>query len=86
MHDIINGSFEIVAGTLLGINVYKLHKDKKVMGVSVIPTAFFMLCGYWNLYFYPTINCVLSFYGGLLVVLTNTIWVGQMIYYGRKNG
>lgn len=82
--DIINGLFETIAGLLLCMNVYRLHKDKKVQGVSVIPTSFFMLWGYWNLYFYPSVNCVLSFWGGILVVAANTVWVIQMIHYGRK--
>lgn len=83
-NDLLNGLFEVVAGILLGINVYQLHKDKQIRGVSILPMAFFMLWGYWNLYFYPSVNCPLSFWGSLLVVVTNTIWVGQMIYYGRR--
>ena len=82
--DVINGLFELGAGLLLGLNIGSLYRDKIVRGVSVWPTSFFMLWGYWNLYFYPSVNCDLSFYAGILVVATNTAWVGQMIYY-RKN-
>lgn len=81
--DLINGSFELIAGCLLWLNVIKLYRDKKVLGVDVRPTAFFMLWGYWNLYYYPHLNQMASFFGGLNVVLANTIWVAQMIYYRR---
>ena len=82
--DTINGLFELGSGVLLFMNVARLHKDKIVRGVSIVPIAFFMVWGYWNLYFYPTMHCVLSFFGGILVVISNTIWVCQMIYYNRK--
>ena len=81
--DLINGLFEVVAGILLSINVRRLYRDKKLYGVSIIPTAFFVMWGYWNLYFYPTVGCMLSFFGGILVVAVNTVWVVQMIYYSR---
>jgi len=83
--DVINGIFEIIAGILLFRNVQVLHRDKAVRGVSVLPTSFFMAWGYWNLYFYPSLNCDWSFIGGILVVIANTIWVGQMVYYNREN-
>lgn len=82
--DLINGLFEASGGILLTINCLRLYRDKHIAGVSVVPTAFFMCWGYWNLYFYPSYNAWLSFAGGLLVTLANTVWVGQMIYYARK--
>ena len=84
MHDTINGTFELIAGILLWINVIQLHKDKKISGVNIIPTAFFALWGYWNLYFYREVNCWHSWIGGIFVVIANTIWVCQMIYYAKK--
>lgn len=82
--DFINGSFEIVAGLLIWMNVRRLHKDKKVRGVSIVPMYFFMLWGYWNLYYYPSLNQWWSFVGGVAVVIANTVWVAQMIYWNYK--
>jgi uncharacterized membrane protein YfcA len=84
MADFINGMFELFAGLFLTLNVIKLYKDKEVKGVSVISVAFFASWGYWNCYFYPSLNQWWSFVGGIGVVIMNSIWVGQMIYYGRK--
>lgn len=83
--DTINALFELGGGIFLFFNVLALYRDKKIHGVRILPTAFFTLWGYWNLYFYPSVNCWLSFVGGCLIVLMNTIWVGQMIYYRKKN-
>lgn len=81
--DLINGLFEFCGGLLLWMNVQRLYKDKVFKGVSVVPTAFFMAWGYWNLYFYPAVNAPWSWYGGMVIVAANTVWLGQMIYYSK---
>ncbi len=83
-HDFINGCFEFTAGVLLWLNVWKLHKDKKVFGVHVVPVIFFTVWGYWNLIFYPAVNAWVSFGAGMLVTLANTVWGIQVLYYLRK--
>lgn len=83
--DIVNGIFESVSGLLLWNNVRILIKQKQVRGVSVLTTAIFALWGYWNLYYYPSLNQTMSFIGGLVVVSANTAWVVLAIYYTKKN-
>lgn len=82
--DIINGTFELSAGLLLWLNVYRLHKDKQVHGIHIVPTVLFAVWGYWNIFFYSHLEQWASFAGGIMLVLANTTWVVQMIYYGRK--
>lgn len=79
--DFINGCFESSAGVLMLFSVYRIIKDKAVRGISVVPIAFFTLWGYWNLYYYPSLNQWLSFTGGALMVLVNSIYVSLLIYY-----
>ena len=86
MHDIINGVFEFAGGILLWLNVFRLYKDKKIMGVHIAPVALFTSWGFWNLYFYPVVGCWWSFVAGLIVVTANFTWLCQIVYYGgRKN-
>jgi len=82
--DIINASFEGIAGLLIWLNVLRLHKDKKIQGVHWLPTTVFVMWGFWNLYYYPHLSQYLSFIGGLLVVSANTVWLGQIIFYSLK--
>ena len=82
--DIINGLFEISGGFFLWLNVYKLWKDKEVKGVSIISFSLFMLWGYWNLYYYPSLGQWASFVGGLVVVSGNTAWVVLAMKYRKK--
>ena len=82
--DLINGSFEAFGGIAMLGNVFKLLKDKQARGVHYGATAFFTTWGIWNLYYYPSLHQIFSFAGGLLLVITNGIYVTLLIKY-RKN-
>lgn len=84
MHDTINGMLELGGGLFILLSVFKLHREKKVRGVSWLHVSYFAAWGYWNLLYYPHLGQWLSFAGSLAVVLVNTFWLGQMIYYNRK--
>lgn len=82
--DLINGIFEVCGAPFIMMSIIALNKDKKVRGVSWMHVSFFSAWGYWNLYYYPHLNQWASFYGGLFLVVTNTVWLGQIFYYLRK--
>jgi hypothetical protein len=86
--DLINGSFELLAGFFLLNNGFQVIKDKSVAGVSIISVMFFTLWGFWNLFYYPHLNQMISFFGGLLIVVANTFWVVLLLKYRkpRKEG
>ena len=85
MIDIINGLFECAGGLFIALHCWQLYIQKDVKGVSMTAFAFFAIWGYWNLYYYPSLNQIASFVGGCLVVVMNTFWVIMAIYYVRKN-
>ena len=82
--DLINSLFEISGGFFIGISILKTYKDKIVRGVSWLTVSFFAVWGYWNLFYYPSLNQWLSFSGGVFIVTMNTIWIVQLIYYTYK--
>jgi len=82
--DNINAIFEVTGGVFVFLNVLKLYHDKEVRGVSYIGVAFFVMWGYWNLYYYSVMGQYRSAIGTLSVAVGNTVWLGQMIYYIRK--
>lgn len=79
--DLFNGLFEFCGGLLLWTNVRAAYKAKEFKGVAIVPTTFFAVWGIWNLYYYPSLAQWFSFWGGVNIVLANTVWVGQMFYY-----
>lgn len=82
--DLINGTYETLGGLFLWRNVYRLHKDKQIKGVSILATGFFASWGWWNIFYYNWLHQPLSWWGGVCLVLANTTWVLQAIYYSRK--
>lgn len=82
--DTINGMFEALGAMLIWFNIVRLHEDKIVRGIHWVPPVFFVSWGYWNLYYYPHLEQWVSFVAGVFLVIANTIWVVQMIYYKRK--
>jgi hypothetical protein len=86
VNDAINATFELAAGLLLWLNCRQLYRDKEVRGVSVLPVLVFTAWGFWNLYFYPSLDQWLSGLAAVLVVSANVTWVGQLLYYSRQSG
>ncbi len=80
--DIVTGLFQLFAGMLLFRNSWLLFKHKKIRGVSVLPTIFFLMWGVWNLFYYPYLKQMVSFYAGITVLAANALWIGLAIYYG----
>lgn len=84
MNDFINAMFEICAGIFIITNIIKIRQDKQVRGFYPLVSLFFVIWGTWTLYYYPSLNQWISFYGGLLVTTANAIWFIMALYY-RKN-
>ena len=82
--DIFNGLFELFGGLLYILNIKILLRDKVVQGISLLPTVFFTSWGLWNLFYYPHLEQWFSFFGGIVLVLTNAVWLVLALYYKRK--
>jgi hypothetical protein len=81
--DAINGTFELMSGFFLWNNVRILIVQKAIRGVSILTTAVFTIWGFWNLFYYPHLGQWLSFFGGINVVMANTVWVSLAIKYRK---
>jgi len=83
--DRVNALFELIAAIMLARNCLFTYRAKRIEGVSILSTIFFASWGYWNVFYYPHLGQQWSFVMGLAVTIVNTVWVGQMIYYTRRN-
>lgn len=81
--DLVNGVFEGIGGFFIALSVIKLHRAKVVSGVSAVHVAFFSSWGFWNLFYYPHLDQWLSFWGGVLLVAVNCVWLAQIFYYNH---
>lgn len=84
-NDFINSLFEFIGALFILNNVRLLYASKTVRGVSILSTVYFFMWGAWNLMYYPSLNQWWSFAGGIAIMLSNTLWIGMMIYYTHKN-
>lgn len=81
--DLINGGFEFLGAPFILLSVIKLYRQKQVKGISWVHVGFFTVWGWWNLVYYPALGQWVSFAGGIAIVIVNTIWMGQLIYYSK---
>lgn len=79
--DTINGLFELFAVFFVLNHCRVLYSHKEVRGVSIASTGFFALWGFWNMFYYPHLGQVFSYYCGILVCFANMTWVYMMGYY-----
>lgn len=84
-HDTINAVFEGGGAALLCLNVRRLLKDKATSGVSLVPTVWWNLWGFWNVYYYSALSQPLSFWAGTGVVTLNTVWVALAFWYRYRD-
>lgn len=82
--DLVNGCFELGGSFAIMLSIMKLNKDKLVAGVSWVHTAWFASWGLFNIFYYTHLGQPLSFYGGVAIVICNTIWLCQLIYYTKN--
>lgn len=84
--DLVNGSLELGGGIVQIGNLIRLWRDRRVAGVDWRTFIFFGVWGWWNLFYYPHLGQTLSFYGGILIVASNTSWVISYLIITRQKG
>ena len=82
--DHINGLFEFTGAYFTWRNAYTLYRDKQIKGVYWPTTAFFSAWGIWNLFYYPALNQMWSFFGGIVLVIGNIAWLLLLMCYLKK--
>lgn len=82
--DLVNGLYELFGAPFVVLSIVNLAKAKRVHGVSWLHVGFFTSWGFWNLFYYPHLGQWFSFCGGVAIVIANSIWLAQLIYYTRK--
>ena len=82
--DLINGVFETLGGLFVANHCRALMKDKAVKGLSILSVICFFLWGVWNLWYYPHLGQMWSFYGGVATVSANVVYISLLLYYKRN--
>ncbi|MDD5175781.1 MAG: hypothetical protein PHQ05_05090 [Sterolibacterium sp.] len=83
IQDLINGSFEILAGLAVLHHCAVLRRDRQVRGLSIPAVFFFTAWGFWNIYYYPFLGQPFSFAGGIFVTAANCAYLALLIFYSQ---
>ncbi len=81
--DLINASFEMGASVIIWINVYRILKDKKVMGLAWKSWIFYSMWGFWDFYYYTHLNQPISFWAAVILSVGNVTWVSLAFKYRK---
>lgn len=73
--DIINGLFETLASISILNHCRVVRNSGQAHGSSLLSTMFFMVWGMWNIWYYPQLGQVFSFWAGIAVLGANLFWV-----------
>lgn len=84
--DFINGLFEGLASFMVLNHCRVLRQHCEVRGVSLLSTAFFLLWGIWNLFYYPSLGQIWSCIGGGCVVIANSVYLFLLLRYTGRLG
>lgn len=82
--DVVNACFEGGGAILAWINVRRILRDRKVMGVSPWVTAFWSAWGIWNIPYYFSLGQDLSALAAGNLALANSVWVLLCVHYSRN--
>jgi len=84
MIDTINSAFEGFAAFAVANHCRVILKHKEVKGTSILSTAFFTAWGFWNMYYYPVLGQMFSFWAGCAVCAVNATYVYLLYKYRPK--
>lgn len=82
--DTANGLFEAFGAVFILFSIFRLYKDKEVKGIHLAHPLFFWAWGLWNCFYYPAVGSFFSFFAGIAVLITNSIWMTMIFYYRRE--
>ena len=82
--DAINGAVEFAGSLAAWANVWTLYRDRGYAGISVGVMGFFAARSLWRGWFYLQLQQPMSTIGGCSNACAYCVFVGLMLYFGKK--
>jgi hypothetical protein len=82
--DLINSLFEGFAAFAVGNHCRVILKHREAKGMSILSTVFFTAWGFWNMYYYPVLGQMFSFWAGAAVCAANAWYVYLLVKFRTK--
>jgi hypothetical protein len=82
--DTFNGILEFSTAFFIWFSIRALWKERGYSGESVVTMVFWTLLSMWRIYFYVHLAQHESLLGEIPRMLSNCVYLGLMLYFGRK--
>lgn len=82
--DITQACWELGSAVFSLLNIRAIRQSKSLAGVHWLPTAFFFLWGVYNLWFYTALHLPAAWWAGMVITITNLIWLAHVAWYVRQ--
>jgi len=79
--DLINSVFEFVGTGAVAFSAYECYRNKSAAGAHWLSASFFFLWGWWNLFYYSSLDQTASLIATLLMIFVQMIYMGLIIKY-----
>lgn len=83
--DLTQALFELGSAVFGLLNIRAIRRSRSLAGVHWAPTAFFMLWGLYNLWFYSALHLPLAWWAGMCITLVNIAWLAHVAWYARAS-
>jgi len=84
MMDMINAAFEFGGFLAIIPSIMAVLRDKRVHGISILTPLFFTSWGFWNIFYYPSLDQIWSAWAAVLLSLTNGIYLVLLFHYRAR--
>ena len=82
--DVVNGLWELAGAIFIIPSIISILKKKVSTGITWLTQLFFLSWGLWNVFFYPYNGLNFSFVGGVVLAVTNIVWLWLIVKYRVK--
>lgn len=80
--DVINSVLELGSAAIAWSNFYRIYKDRQVKGVHWINWNWYILWGFWDIfYIYPALNQPVTIYFATVKLIAHISWLSLAIYF-----
>jgi len=79
--DVINSVFEFVGTGAVALSAYTCFKNKSAAGVHWFSAIFFFIWGWWNLYYYSSLDQIASLTATILMIIVQAVYMGLILKY-----
>jgi hypothetical protein len=82
--DMVNGLLELAGAAFIAPSIMRARRTRSTGGAHWVHPLFFAGWGFWNLFYYPSLEQPFSTVGAVFVLVANLFWLHYLWLYWRR--